>query len=104
MTIGIQSLAAEAQKVAQQNADKWFRVVLKRSLIGLHWKTRRTAEALGLRRVGQKIYKPITPHILGSIFKLKELVQVDIKRGLPNAGNGKHPCGFQVIGSILNKH
>lgn len=104
MAPGIRYAAKEAERVAQQNAGKWFKVSLKKSLIGLHWKTRECAERFGLRRVGQQIYRPINGAVIGSIVKLKELVRVQIKKGLPLPNNRKHPCGFEVVGNMMNKN
>jgi ribosomal protein L30/L7E len=101
MSFGIKSAVQEAHQVAQQNAGKWFRVTLKKSLIGLDWRLKRCAEALGLRRVGQHVYKPVDANQLGNIVKLKELVRVEIKKGLPVRDNRSHPCGFEVIGNLL---
>lgn len=103
---GITSIVEEAARAAQQNAGKWFRVTLKRGLIGIDWRTKRCAQALGLRRVGQRVYRKVTPMVLGNIFRIKELVHITITHGLPPAGamHKTYPAGFTVIGSLLNKH
>lgn len=100
---GITFAAQEAQRVAQQNAGKWFKITLKRSLIGMPWQRRLNARALGLSRVGQQAYKKIDGVVIGNIVKIKELVKVEIKKGLPLPNNRSHPSGFEVIGSMLNK-
>lgn len=58
----------------------FFKVTLKRSLIGLPQKTKLTAEALGVgsKRTGRTVYKTINPSNAGLILKLKELVDVEI--------------------------
>jgi ribosomal protein L30/L7E len=100
----ITSIVGEAARVASINDGKWFRITLKRSLIGIDWRTRRCAEALKLRRVGQTVYKKVDPCILGNIFKLKELVAIAIKKGLPpKNAPGRFPSGYAVIGNMLNK-
>lgn len=101
--VGIVHAAQEARRLAQANAGKWFKVTLKRSLIGMDWRLKRTATVLGLRRVGQQVYKPVDGANLGNIVKLKELVKVEIKKGLPLPNQRTHPCGYEVIGNMLNK-
>lgn len=58
----------------------FFKVTLKRSLIGLPEKTKLSAEALGVgyKRTGRTVYKRINPSNAGLILKLKELVDVEV--------------------------
>ncbi|HBT46541.1 MAG TPA: 50S ribosomal protein L30 [Peptococcaceae bacterium] len=54
-----------------------LRITLKRSLIGHPPKVRRTAEALGLRRIGQQVLQPDNPAVRGQIRKLAHMLQVE---------------------------
>lgn len=54
-----------------------LKITLKRSLIGRPVQQRRTAEALGLRRIGQQVIQPDNPATWGQIEKLSHLVEVE---------------------------
>lgn len=54
----------------------FFRVVLRRSAIGLHRRKGRILDALGFRRRADTVHHEITPKVAGMIFKVKELVEV----------------------------
>lgn len=56
---------------------KKLKVRLIRSLIDEKEEHKRTARALGLRRVGAKREHEDTPVIRGMIFKIKHLVKVE---------------------------
>ena len=54
-----------------------LKVTLAKSLIDQKEPLKRTARALGLRRVGaSRVHKP-SPEIKGMIFKIKHLVKVE---------------------------
>ncbi len=53
-----------------------LRVKRVRSLIGYERDQRRTAQALGLRRMHQTVEHEDTPTIRGMLFKVRHLVQV----------------------------
>lgn len=50
---------------------------------GLPEKTVRVAKALGLRRPNQSVLRTANPSIAGMIFKLKELVSVEVVPASP---------------------
>jgi len=54
-----------------------IKITLKKSVIGFNQKQRRTAESLGLRRVGSVVVQEETPVILGMIRKIPHLVEVE---------------------------
>ncbi|MBE3580336.1 MAG: 50S ribosomal protein L30 [Thermoanaerobacteraceae bacterium] len=54
-----------------------LKVTLKRSLIGHPPQVRRTAEALGLRKIGQQVLQPDNPAVRGQIRKLAHMLQVE---------------------------
>ena len=53
------------------------RVTLRRSLIGSPRHTRRTAYALGLRRIGASRVHAQTPALAGAVRKIQHLVTVE---------------------------
>jgi large subunit ribosomal protein L30 len=56
---------------------KQLRVTLARSLIDQQQALKRTARALGLRRIGATRVHDDTPVIRGMIFKVKHLLRVE---------------------------
>ncbi|GAW90892.1 50S ribosomal protein L30 [Calderihabitans maritimus] len=61
-----------------------LKVTLVRSLIGRPEKQRRTAQALGLRKLHSHAIKDDTPSIRGMIRKLEHLVsveEIDVQEG-----------------------
>jgi large subunit ribosomal protein L30 len=56
---------------------KQLRVTLVRSLIDQQQSLKRTARALGLRRLGATRVHDATPVIKGMIFKVKHLLRVE---------------------------
>jgi large subunit ribosomal protein L30 len=56
---------------------KKVRVILRRSLIGRAQTQRRTAWALGLRRVGAARVHALTPALRGALRKVEHLVAVE---------------------------
>lgn len=57
-------------------AQKFFRITLMRSAIGLPAKIQGHLDALGLHRRMRTVYHPVTPVVAGKIFAVKELVEV----------------------------
>lgn len=51
-------------------------IALRRSLIGQPQKQRRTAKALGLKKIGQVVYKEDRPEIRGMAAKISHLVEI----------------------------
>ncbi|MDR3154211.1 MAG: 50S ribosomal protein L30 [Deltaproteobacteria bacterium] len=56
---------------------KRLRITQKRSLIGRLPSHRRTAAALGLKRIGHSVEQNATPPILGMIRKIEYLLKVE---------------------------
>ena len=54
-----------------------IRVTLRRSLIGRPDDQRRTAHALGLRRIGASRVHAHTPQLAGAVRKIQHLVSVE---------------------------
>ncbi|KAJ2719779.1 ATP citrate lyase subunit 1 [Coemansia sp. Benny D115] len=92
--------AAPVPEAPKANAEgKFWKITLHRSTIGLHPKTRQNALALGLKRRGRVVYKPINNEIGGIILKLKEVVRVEI---VDKVESHRNPAadGFEVIGRM----
>lgn len=51
-------------------------ILLKRSLIGRPQKQRRTAKALGLKKIGQVVYKEDRPEIRGMAAQISHLIEI----------------------------
>ena len=56
-----------------------LRITLVRSLIGRPETERKTARALGLRKLHSQVVRPDTPAIRGQIQKLAHLVRVETR-------------------------
>ncbi|PVV03912.1 hypothetical protein BB560_001593 [Smittium megazygosporum] len=69
---------ATAQSTKPDAPTKYYKIKLARSLIGLPPKTRKNAASLGLKKRGQIVFRPVTTTIAGSIFRIKELVELEI--------------------------
>jgi large subunit ribosomal protein L30 len=54
-----------------------LQITLKKSLIGSCPKVRKTAHALGLRRIGQTVRRPDSESIRGMVRAIEFLVSVD---------------------------
>jgi len=59
------------------STGKMLRITLVRSPIGYNVKQKRTARALGLRRMNQTVEQPDVPEIRGMITKIRHLVNVE---------------------------
>jgi len=57
---------------------KKFEVTLKKSLIGATKTQLRTAEALNLRKIGQKVVLGDNPANRGQVLKLQHLLSVEV--------------------------
>lgn len=62
--------------MATLTPQKFFRITLVRSAIGLPRKTSGVLAALGLRKRMRTVYHPVSPDVAGQIFAVKELVDV----------------------------
>jgi large subunit ribosomal protein L30 len=54
-----------------------LKVTLKKSLIGQNEANRRTAIALGLKKIGQSTEHEACPNIMGMIRRVAHLIQVE---------------------------
>ncbi|MGD9519037.1 MAG: 50S ribosomal protein L30 [Armatimonadota bacterium] len=54
-----------------------LKITLRRSLIGCHLRARRTAKALGLRRLGQTVVRPDNESLRGMLRVIEDLVVVE---------------------------
>ncbi|KAJ2465612.1 hypothetical protein GGI02_004644 [Coemansia sp. RSA 2322] len=70
-----------------------------RSPIGLHPRTRENARALGFKRRGNVVYRPITSELAGMILRLKEIVKVELVDQAEPLKT-KAADGFEVIGRM----
>ncbi len=57
--------------------EKYVKVTLVRSLIGEPKRNKRTAEALGIRRINRSRIHRLTPQIEGMIKRIAHLVKVE---------------------------
>ncbi|KAG9294241.1 hypothetical protein G9A89_021600 [Geosiphon pyriformis] len=57
--------------------DGYFKITLRRSVIGLPGRLRLIVEALGLRRINHTVYREQRPNIAGMILKIKEIVELE---------------------------
>lgn len=58
-----------------------LRIKLEKSLVGHNWRRRRTAEALGLRKIRQVVEHSDTPAIRGMVHAIHDLVSVETVAG-----------------------
>ncbi|MFP4484717.1 MAG: 50S ribosomal protein L30 [Spirochaetaceae bacterium] len=63
--------------MAKKTAVKKVRITLVRSFIGRQPKHRRTAEALGLRRIGRSVERDMNESTLGMVRSLGHMVRVE---------------------------
>lgn len=56
----------------------FYRIVLRRSLIGVPKSTKSIVKSLGLGKRGSVIYRKATPACAGSLAKIKELISVEV--------------------------
>jgi len=54
-----------------------LKITLKKSLIGYKWDQGRTAQALGLRKIGTTVIRPDNASIRGMVDKLEHVVTVE---------------------------
>ncbi len=53
------------------------KIILKRSMIGIPERMRKTVRALGLRKIGMSVTKNDGPALRGMIHKVSHLVEVE---------------------------
>ena len=54
-----------------------LKITQRRSVIGRPMKHKRTAKALGLRRINQTVVHEDSPSVRGMIFQIKHLIEVE---------------------------
>lgn len=84
--------------------NRFYKITLKRSTIGLPKDYRAAAHSLGLFRLHKPVYKPINASTAGVILKLKELVKVETVDRIPTKEELDAlapPRGYKVIGTKL---
>lgn len=54
-----------------------LKITLKKSYIGYNSKQRKTAHALGLKKIGRTVIKPDNPCTRGMVDKIVHLVEVE---------------------------
>ena len=65
------------------STERYFRITLLRSAIGLPKKMSGVLQALGLRKRLRTVYHPVTADVAGQVFAVKELVDVqEVDRAL----------------------
>ncbi|KAJ1646362.1 hypothetical protein LPJ64_002161 [Coemansia asiatica] len=84
---------------APNEQGKFWKLTLKRSTIGLPPKTRSNALALGLKRRGHVVYRPICNEIAGIVLKLKEVVGIELVDRVEPL-KVRAADGFDVIGRM----
>lgn len=77
--------------------SEYFRVKLRRGLIGLPDRFKDHTRSLGLRHTHQKVYLPICSKTMGNIIKIKELVEVRIVKGKPCSGASYWAKGYSLL-------
>lgn len=82
-------------------AEKYYKVTLARSTIGLPKDYRAAAKTLGLHRLNQSTYHPVSPTTAGLILKLKEIVKVENVEQIPTRERTKAERGYKVVGNML---
>ena len=78
-------------------SKEYFRVTLKRGIIGLPAKFKEHTRSLGLRHTHQKSYLEINPQTVGNILKVKELVEVKKVKGKPIPGASYWAKGYSIL-------
>lgn len=63
--------------MSAMSSQKFFRITLMRSAIGLPSKVGRVLTSLGLHKRLRTVYHPVCPTVAGKIFAVKELVDVE---------------------------
>ncbi|HET92407.1 MAG TPA: 50S ribosomal protein L30 [Chloroflexi bacterium] len=63
--------------MSEASGKSRLRITLTKSLIGYSQRQKRTAQALGLRRMQQTVERDDTPVIRGMIAKIEHLVTVE---------------------------
>jgi large subunit ribosomal protein L30 len=64
-------------KKTDKKKGKMIRIRLKKSVIGKKPRQRKTALALGLRKIDTVVEKEATPQIMGMVRKISHLVEIE---------------------------
>jgi large subunit ribosomal protein L30 len=63
--------------MAKKPVVQTIRITQTKSVIGVPQDQKRTVRALGLKRIGHTVEQTGTPAVLGMVFKVKHLVNVE---------------------------
>ena len=63
--------------MAKKEAAKALKITQIKSIIGIPEDQKRTVRALGLKRIGHSVEQADSPTVLGMVFKVKHLVNVE---------------------------
>lgn len=85
---------------ATLNPTEYFRVKLRRGLIGLPARFKDHVRALQLRHTHQKSYLEINALTMGNILKVKELVEVKKVKGKPVPNASYWAKGYSLLRRI----
>lgn len=81
----------------------FYKVTQVRSILRMPWRTRDVLKTLGLGKVGSQKYYKASPGIAGQLYKVKELVNVEMaeeyKSKAQIKAERKTDAGFSVVGS-----
>ncbi|CAG8526743.1 10744_t:CDS:1 [Paraglomus brasilianum] len=64
-------------RIDENSGLGFFKITLRRSVIGISRRLRRVVRALGFVKLHQTVYHAQTPYIAGMILRIKELVEVE---------------------------
>jgi ribosomal protein L30 len=96
--------SASSGSVQKQDLPfKYYKITLKRGLIGIPKRVRDVAKTLGLNKREQSVFVPVTANSAGKILRVKELVSVENVKELPeDVGKRRpYPTGYRLVGSML---
>lgn len=67
-----------------------LKITLKKSAIGYRERQKRTAKALGLRKLNSSVVKPDNPQIRGMVRKISHLVEIEhVDEEMPGGSEGE---------------
>jgi large subunit ribosomal protein L30 len=97
------SSSAESESPRSSDGTTHYRIILRRSAIGLPDYASRTLKALGIHRRMQTVYHRHSPETAGKILRVKELVEVqnvrpeEVRTKAEAKKERKPPRGYSVI-------
>lgn len=94
------SIPLNIEMTEAASPKEYFRVKLRRGLIGLPAHFKDHVNALQLRHTHQKSYLEINPLTMGNILKVKELVEVKKVKGKPAPNASYWAKGYSFLRRI----